>query len=232
MRGEYLLQCLDCVQSKELPPRARRIRLLGVASVVTSGTTSACAENTGPCCGAGPAAGNYLRVRGEYSPRVGKSTTQSGTTSACAENTPTGLPSSFKKRNYLRVRGEYPFTFSANSLNRELPPRARRIQSVNSPQRRLPGTTSACAENTGGACERFCGQWNYLRVRGEYRCTLPHSCSIKELPPRARRILSTGPGSRGFVGTTSACAENTLHGLVKIGLWGNYLRVRGEYLTG
>ena len=232
VRGEYAYWGSLRSSLRELPPRARRIPLEHTAGHILAGTTSACAENTGPCCGAGPAAGNYLRVRGEYSPRVGKSTTQSGTTSACAENTPTGLPSSFKKRNYLRVRGEYPFTFSANSLNRELPPRARRIQSVNSPQRRLPGTTSACAENTGGACERFCGQWNYLRVRGEYRCTLPHSCSIKELPPRARRIQLATLQPLQHCGTTSACAENTIHGSGIKGLRRNYLRVRGEYATG
>ena len=66
VRGEYLLQCLDCVQSKELPPRARRIRLLGVASVVTSGTTSACAENTLGTYRRPYIGRNYLRVRGEY----------------------------------------------------------------------------------------------------------------------------------------------------------------------
>ena len=33
-----------------------------------------------------------------------------------------------------------------------------------------------------------------------------------------------------LVGTTSACAENTLSDAVVIALVGNYLRVRGEYL--
>ena len=50
-----------------------------------------------------------------------------------------------------------------------------------------------------------------------------------ELPPRARRILSYHP--RGTIpwGTTSACAENTLQGLLNPLNQGNYLRVRGEY---
>ena len=51
-----------------------------------------------------------------------------------------------------------------------------------------------------------------------------------ELPPRARRILlKTGDAGLG-IGTTSACAENTLwRGCVRRRRW-NYLRVRGEYL--
>ena len=50
----------------------------------------------------------------------------------------------------------------------ELPPRARRIQTLwtNSPTR--PGTTSACAENTVSSTPLTQRQWNYLRVRGEY----------------------------------------------------------------
>ena len=71
------------------------------------GTTSACAENTGACCGVGASPWNYLRVRGEYvvvmnilvvglelPPRArrirGKPMAcpaKNGTTSACAENT-------------------------------------------------------------------------------------------------------------------------------------------------
>ena len=52
------------------------------------------------------------------------------------------------------------------------------------------GTTSACAENTiPGGLMRI-GRRNYLRVRGEYDL-LPGIASLfKELPPRARRILS------------------------------------------
>ena len=52
----------------ELPPRARRIHYGNPTTTFGRGTTSACAENTfggfhDPLC-----EGNYLRVRGEYSP--------------------------------------------------------------------------------------------------------------------------------------------------------------------
>ena len=46
MRGEYLGGGLHCEQSKELPPRARRILSLAEVMRVFDGTTSACAENT------------------------------------------------------------------------------------------------------------------------------------------------------------------------------------------
>ena len=107
VRGEYAYWGSLRSSLRELPPRARRIPGPAAVRAPRLGTTSACAENTFRWVWCPAVRRNYLRVRGEYSPRVGKSTTQSGTTSACAENTPTGLPSSFKKRNYLRVRGEY-----------------------------------------------------------------------------------------------------------------------------
>ena len=52
---------------------------------------------------------------------------------------------------------------------------------------------------------------------------------VRELPPRARRIL-TSAFRRGRVeGTTSACAENTYHCPQPTPPEWNYLRVRGEY---
>ena len=52
---------------------------------------------------------------------------------------------------------------------------------------------------------------------------------MMELPPRARRILLPPAGGVWWVGTTSACAENTAENR-GLGLTlGNYLRVRGEY---
>ena len=50
-----------------------------------------------------------------------------------------------------------------------------------------------------------------------------------ELPPRARRILQHPAIPNDFIGTTSACAENTLLGVSQGEGDGNYLRVRGEY---
>ena len=97
--------------------------------------------------------------------------------------------------------------------NMELPPRARRIPSPYFLQYFSTGTTSACAENTGGN-QHFCVfSRNYLRVRGEYTGSEIQHKDYGELPPRARRILD-GILNQGIVtGTTSACAENTLNEL-------------------
>ena len=71
-----------------------------------------------------------------------------GTTSACAENTLEGWPETLSFWNYLRVRGEYNPARSTSQSEMELPPRARRIQIDSVFEVALPGTTSACAENT------------------------------------------------------------------------------------
>ena len=112
---------------------------------------------------------------------------------------------------------------------KELPPRARRIPPGVMPARLRFGTTSACAENTPDSDSPHSARWNYLRVRGEYspvngliRCPL-------ELPPRARRILKGFSSCMLFLGTTSACAENTPPNTRPQATHWNYLRVRGEY---
>ena len=70
----------------------------------------------------------------------------------------------------------------------ELPPRARRILSDYVEEPELIGTTSACAENTAEPPFPAPQKRNYLRVRGEYDCTLKLINIGTELPPRARRI--------------------------------------------
>ena len=113
----------------------------------------------------------------------------------------------------------------------ELPPRARRIPSRTAGGSEVGGTTSACAENTSKALASDMISRNYLRVRGEY-LVCPHSCHrISELPPRARRILTRPTSLRNINGTTSACAENTMPPIILRWWGGNYLRVRGEYVT-
>ena len=193
--------------------------------------------------------GNYLRVRGEYNDKVfhanrlgelpprtrrihkQRRRRRDGTTSAYAENTHGRQTVSCTPRNYLRVRGEY-LLGGYHQLERcELPPRTRRIH----PQRyRLlggGGTTSAYAENTPERGHDFIPRRNYLRVRGEY--LLPFCLGIirMELPPRTRRILRSKLLARLSYGTTSAYAENTSKNRLKSGKTGNYLRVRGEYIS-
>ena len=188
MRGEYLRLIRKTRFLLELPPRARRIRMRVVLKTMGRGTTSACAENTPPRVTHHLLFRNYLRVRGEYSqpllmaspmmelpPRARRIQLTSGfvvlafgTTSACAENTKALVFLHPSDRNYLRVRGEYPRESCRLTSAWELPPRARRILPRLGRAFGIPGTTSACAENT------CCNAWiafnprNYLRVRGEY----------------------------------------------------------------
>ena len=70
---------------------------------------------------------------------------------------------------------------------------------------------------------------NYLCVRGEYLIAAAILASATELPPRARRILPSVPRRQRTLGTTSACAENTIRLGARLLRRRNYLRVRGEY---
>ena len=172
VRGEYMMRMTGCPATLELPPRARRIHRHYATGFQNLGTTSACAENTPGDAGGDRGWGNYLRVRGEYSPLRFENPRSSelpprarrirrgmlgaigvgGTTSACAENTVLLQAGDCGTRNYLRVRGEYKPAISRPPLAMELPPRARRIQLSDSAVGFYLGTTSACAENTGGRC--------------------------------------------------------------------------------
>ena len=151
VRGEYRT-CGACERfCGELPPRARRIHCVRESIRVKTGTTSACAENTGRYSCWSSRIRNYLRVRGEYPisrnrkgslselpPRARRiprpmrcQGTPLGTTSACAENTRTRRLGSCATGNYLRVRGEYYHGHARSGIMRELPPRARRIPGIN-----------------------------------------------------------------------------------------------------
>ena len=170
VRGEYaLLRSSDRVYS-ELPPRARRIPGATLRDFQKHGTTSACAENTLRRSSRHSLTRNYLRVRGEYAgeniknrfneelpPRARRilsirpiNQQDNGTTSACAENTTPAPQIIHVWWNYLRVRGEYSIPSKAGLTPPELPPRARRIRMGWRSNISGLGTTSACAENTGG----------------------------------------------------------------------------------
>ena len=97
--------------------------------------------------------------------------------------------------------------------NRELPPRARRIQPGDLQIQIRLGTTSACAENTTPTTNDNDDDGNYLRVRGEYAVNDFIIRDNLELPPRARRIPIFSKSDIISLGTTSACAENTLNEL-------------------
>ena len=174
-------------------------------------------------------AGNYLRMRGEYPAREHPRSPLRelppharripvfehcgdgfhGTTSACAENTRQNSCPGVLARNYLRMRGEYIRPDPGLQPFGELPPHARRIPGGERPKSRGCGTTSACAENTHWIRWRKTGQRNYLRMRGEYGIQIIKGFFQPELPPHARRILPRDCERHHFLGTTSACAENT-----------------------
>ena len=168
MRGEYTPSPPCRGTAGELPPRARRILPPKTTRDSSTGTTSACAENTAKMQDTTGRPWNYLRVRGEYGephmpfdetrelpPRARRIRASRNnmkhitrTTSACAENTCGSLSGLLSTRNYLRVRGEYKFVGLREVTRQELPPRARRIPFVHPQKVRMLGTTSACAENT------------------------------------------------------------------------------------
>ena len=70
VRGEYPSVRMWVSMRMELPPRARRIHGGRAGRSDGFGTTSACAENTSRRVCLGVQAGNYLRVRGEYSKHI------------------------------------------------------------------------------------------------------------------------------------------------------------------
>ena len=233
VRGEYGWENLKTGAGVELPPRARRILRYHPRGIIARGTTSACAENTFGMRLQDKATGNYLRVRGEYGwtptamavmwelpPRARRilftgdtNAKPRGTTSACAENTQQLSITNRIQGNYLRVRGEYFSRPHPGQSRLELPPRARRIPIGDAVSHSILGTTSACAENTSRNAPGQTLPGNYLRVRGEYRHAPCLKHRLTELPPRARRIHHSRDSAHKFIGTTSACAENTLNEL-------------------
>ena len=188
MRGEYHAPVSGFPVFEELPPHARRILVVAWAEVSLHGTTSACAENTLKTNSNKISSRNYLRMRGEYGMRHGmprgprelppharrilcevkRHRGVHGTTSACAENTIQLIITASFQRNYLRMRGEYHRRTTCDFAEWELPPHARRIQACAMASAMRSGTTSACAENTGGCRGSGCRAGNYLRMRGEY----------------------------------------------------------------
>ena len=129
------------------------------------------------------------------------------------------------------MRGEYSRVRRSVARIRELPPRARRIQKHSGWGHDYFGTTSACAENTFSTRCAPRDTGNYLRVRGEYQWPISLADRKVELPPRARRIRGRHGAETPYIGTTSACAENSTPGQPQILISWNYLRVRGEYIS-
>ena len=165
-------------------------------------------------------------------PSQSSSKAQSGTTSACAENTCRIGRWQHHWWNYLRARGEYPHGCYSVPRGAELPPRTRRIPRFSLLGQPRLGTTSAHAENTGKVNSSHRTVRNYLRARGEYLTATSLPSTNMELPPRTRRIPFFFLPTPQPIGTTSAHAENTTTTPTKCGGFRNYLRARGEYVSG
>ena len=114
-------------------------------------------------------------------------------------------------------------------LERELPPRTRRIRRRVAVRGGANGTTSAHAENTEPSPTGPIESWNYLRARGEYKNEAFPTLTRVELPPRTRRIRTRAASPCHALGTTSAHAENTTPMKSIVCSIRNYLRARGEY---
>ena len=222
VRGEYSSKPLQHTTTAELPPRARRILETLKIGIVPRGTTSACAENTSRKHQRRGNLRNYLRVRGEYRPR-------SEMTALIPELPPRARRIPFTTSSSTACGGEYRQSSRRRPSCVELPPRARRIRNLSARAYPSPGTTSACAENTDVGGVLIVRNWNYLRVRGEYVNGWCANGHYRELPPRARRILTLCTIRTLPYGTTSACAENTVVRSCGGVARRNYLRVRGEY---
>ena len=69
VRGEYWADSMPMNACVELPPRTRRIPVSLIERLLDYGTTSAYAENTQYISEHLHGTRNYLRVRGEYTPR-------------------------------------------------------------------------------------------------------------------------------------------------------------------
>ena len=152
VRGEeaFGAHFVDC--GLEIPPRARRRGVSPEHHAVRGGNTSACAEKRIATRSPTAWSRKYLRVRGEewgwcvvrtpimeIPPRARRRVNVIpcggrgvGNTSACAEKRSVSLPGYMVHRKYLRVRGEEDGSPVVGSVFREIPPRARRRDFLNS----------------------------------------------------------------------------------------------------
>ena len=130
VRGEYSPHTRRGGCGRELPPRARRIRLSAPIFPTKHGTTSACAENTSLRTVSSRSPRNYLRVRGEYgaTPYIPPPIEELPPRARRIPDIKQQLL--FWPGNYLRVRGEYRSITKMHHWSWELPPRARRIHTL------------------------------------------------------------------------------------------------------
>ena len=149
-------------------------------------------------------------------------------TSACAEKTFEPFRPFRFRWKHLRLRGENRLSPLMSLSVLETPPLARRKRELYTPNDRLGGNTSACAEKTKPLAGWNVGDQKHLRLRGE-NCNKPKIIfSAIETPPLARRkLFKKFPISRSDR-NTSACAEKTTTTTLLCLERKKHLRLRGE----
>ena len=207
IRGEEPPDLTPLVFHEELPPHTRRRAPIEVMERPTLRTTSAYAEKS---CRTRPwriPSGNYLRIRGEESPRLTFTPAgaelpphtrrrviygidgmlKPGTTSAYAEKSAGVCSAGRYCGNYLRIRGEERCRPAQSFPVRELPPHTRRRAGTFKSRADEPGTTSAYAEKSVKFGAGWLPKGNYLRIRGEETFRVSILPFDWELPPHTRR---------------------------------------------
>ena len=211
------------------PPRVRSRRRGRRARVPRAGITSACAEQTtrsscgttttwdhlrvcgadvaplGPCP---PLMGSPPRVRSRQG-RTGARLDIGRITSACAEQIRCTGTWPWAPRDHLRVCGADIIRHLTPYGNVGSPPRVRSRPAGAVHRGPRLGITSACAEQTPGAGRRWGRTGDHLRVCGADDGGASNLANIAGSPPRVRSRPGKITPVRGWVGITSACAEQT-----------------------
>ena len=132
-------------------------------------------------------------------------------------------------RDHPRLRGEYdrlpvPLIVPVGS-----PPLARGIPQLPSVVAVCPGSTPACAGNTGMCIRIGSVGRDHPRLRGEYYTASVCSDGIRGSPPLARGIQPLSISDGEAIGITPACAGNTCGSSSLCPCHEDHPRLRGEY---
>ena len=229
------------------PPRVRSRLDFSHVQVPSFGITSACAEQTHAYGRAACRRRDHLRVCGadlsvSFSfwsvlgspPRVrsrlmgaGLARLPHGITSACAEQTMTTRKSWVCSRDHLRVCGADSPWKPIKEVIVGSPPRVRSRRHRGRGKPRLPGITSACAEQTSRSAMLITSPPDHLRVCGADLFSWVLLFKTSGSPPRVRSRLRRGWRYIHRSGITSACAEQTWRAWRSHPVWEDHLRVCG-----
>ena len=170
--------------------------------------------------------GSPPRVRSRQA-AVGSHARLLGITSACAEQTCRCCSMFCTVRDHLRVCGADFATPSGDPDVPGSPPRVRsRLRGILQRLNTL-GITSACAEQTRHSCRPCPNIGDHLRVCGADPVLVMPFCTTPGSPPRVRSRLRNICDCQGYVGITSACAEQTAACTTMRVTTGDHLRVCG-----